>query len=93
MDDIFSDYGSKALDYLKDNEWAANALAGAATAGLTYLAAQDQIKAQRRETQRQREHQMYLSSAGDVNVDQYGDYSTLTNGALTDSGLLSQAKK
>lgn len=92
--EVLSDFGSDALEVLRQNEWAANALAGAAQAGLGYLARRDEIRAKERAADRDREHQMYMASAGDIDLAGYGNnYSTLTNGALTDAGLIRQSQK
>jgi hypothetical protein len=87
-----TDVGSSALEYLNDNEWAANALSGAAGAGLNYLVQKDQQKYQRREQQRAWDRQDTLAKPGTVNPDRY-DWSDLANGSMTNGGLISSARK
>jgi hypothetical protein len=87
-----AEYGSKALDYLTENEWAANAVAGAATAGLNYLAAKEEQDFRREEADRAWDRKLHLSEAGTVDGEKY-DWSDLANGGLTDGGLISQARK
>lgn len=87
-----ADYGSKALDYLQDNEWAANALAGAAAGGAAYLLQKDQQNFERRENDRAWNRKLHLSEAPTVDEGQY-DWSDLSSGSLTDGGLISQARK
>lgn len=86
------DAGSDALDYLQNNEWAANALAGAAAAGGAYLLQKDQQNYQRREQQRAWDRQDELAKPGQLNQGQY-DWSDLASGNITDGGLISQARK
>lgn len=86
------DAGSTALDYLNDNEWAANAVAGAAGAGAAYLLQKDQQKYQRREQQRAWDRQDELAQPGTVSNAKY-DWSDLASGSMTDGGLISQATK
>jgi len=76
-----------AATYLNENEWAANALTGAATAGAGYLVQKDQQKATRRESDKAWERKVSLSQAPDIDMNQY-DWSDLSNGSLTDGGLI-----
>lgn len=87
-----SDYGSAALDYLEDNEWAANAVAGAATAGLNYLVAKDEQDFRREEADRLWNRKMELTKAGTLDAGKY-NWSNLADGGLTDGGLIAAAKK
>lgn len=87
-----ADYGSQALDYLAENEWAANALAGAAVAGVSYLTAKEEQDFRREESDRAWDRKLHLSEAGSVDEAKY-DWSDLANGGLTDGGLISQAKQ
>ena len=84
--------GSTALDYLEDNEWAANALAGAAAGGLAYLNAQEERDFRREESDRAWDRKLHLAEAPNIDAGQY-DWSDLTQGGLTDGGLIAQAKR
>lgn len=70
-----------AFNYIDNNEWAANALAGAAGAGLSYLGQKDIQKRQEKiyRMREDREDNRFFvgGSAG------MGSYGSLTNGLLT----------
>lgn len=92
MWETIADYGSSALDYLNDNEWAANALAGAAGAGAAYLLQKDQQKYERRQQQRAWDRKDDLAKPGTINQNKY-DWSDLASGSLTNGGLISRAQR
>ena len=75
---------SSAFNYLSENEWAANAVAGAATAGLNYYANKEAAKEAEKMARKQNEwaNQRYYSQTG--GVDLVGGYrgGSLTNGIL-----------
>lgn len=78
--------------YFSNNEWAANALAGAAAGGAAYLMQKDQQDFQRREADKAWDRKVSLAKGGDVDMAKY-DWSDLSSGGLTDGGLISQAKR
>ncbi|WP_020409801.1 hypothetical protein [Hahella ganghwensis] len=74
---------SKAWDYVNENEWAADAIAGAAGAGLTYLQQKDQQKHEERLYRMRNDwenERYYAQGAGNSKSTQYG---SLTKGLLT----------
>jgi len=81
--DAFSEVGN----YLNENEWAANALAGAAAGGAAYLAQKDQQKFQRRESDKAWERKVSLAQAPKMNMDKY-NWSDLSAGSMTNGGLI-----
>ena len=81
--DAFSEVGT----YLNENEWAANALTGAAAGGAAYLAQKDQQKYERRATDKAWERKVSLSQAPNINMDKY-NYSDLSSGSMTNGGLI-----
>lgn len=86
-----ADAASSAFDYIGDNEWAANAIAGAASAGLSYYQAEQEDKRRREAEDRAWDRKMSLAQAPEVDQSKY-DWSNLASGELTDGGLLKQAQ-
>lgn len=89
--------GSQALadvgTYLSENEWAANAMAGAAVGAANYLTQKDQQKYERRETDKAWDRKVSLAKAPDVDMDKY-NWSDLSGGSMTNGGLIgAQMKK
>lgn len=98
-----SDMGSMASqamssvgNYFQDNQWAADALAGGAAAGLNYMAQKDEQEFkenfQRRQEERAWDKRMHLAEAPNIDTKQY-DWSDLASGSLTDGGLIAGAQK
>lgn len=85
-DDISGAFTATA-NYMNENEWAANALSGAASAGAGYLLQKDQQKAVRRESDKAWERKVSLSQAPNIDMNQY-DWSDLSSGSLTNGGLI-----
>lgn len=86
------DFGSSVFDYISENEWAANFVAGAATGAGQYLLQEDQQKHERdllREKQRFEVDVNNIAPASGVNTAAYT--AGLVNGKLT-NGLLAQKK-
>ena len=70
-------------EFLNENEWAADALSGAAVGAATYLTQKDEQEARRKEVTTKFDRKTSLAQAPDINMQGYG----LTNGKLT-NGLL-----
>ena len=70
-------------EFLNENEWAADALSGAAVGAATYLTQKDEQEARRKEATTKFDRKTSLAQAPDINMQGYG----LTNGKLT-NGLL-----
>jgi len=78
-------------EYLNDNEWAANALTGAAAGGAAYLAQKDQQTFDRRAQTKAWDRNMSLKQAPGINMEKY--QANLSNGQLTDGGLIAGGMK
>jgi hypothetical protein len=91
-----ADYASDAFtgvgEYLQDNEWAANALQGAAAGGAAYLVQKDQQKHERRQADKKWDRKTSLLQAPNINMEKYR-WDDMVNGGLTDNGLLSKANR
>lgn len=95
--DFFWDAGKSTAEYLNNNQWAADALKGAATGAAQYMNQRDQIKALEREGSRDREfkERLYYAKSGDIDMKKY-DFSNLagqtpfTSNAERKKGLLNQ---
>lgn len=86
-------YATRAFEYINDNQWAADALAGAAVAGGQYLMQKDQQDFQREQSDQAWRRKLSLTEAPELNKDDY-NWSNLTDGGLTGSGgLISRANK
>jgi hypothetical protein len=85
-------YASDAFSYVQNNEWAANAVAGAATAGAGYLIQKDQQDYDTRREDKAWNRKMELTKAPTIDGAAY-DWSSLTDGGLTDGGLITQANQ
>src|SRR5690554_3605790 len=85
-------YVTDAFNYIKKNEWAANAIAGAAVAGGNYLLQKDQQKFQQRQEDRAWNRKLELTKAPSLDGSKL-DWSNLVDGGLTGSGLISEASK
>lgn len=87
----FANTASDALtevgNYLNENEWAANALAGAAAGGAAYLAQKDQQKFDRRQTDKAWERKLSLAKAPNMDMNKY-QWSDLSSGSMTNGGLI-----
>lgn len=83
-------YTSMAFDYVKDNEWAADALAGAAGAAGAYMMQEDQQKHERDMNREKRSFDVSVNNVapGQINMANYGAGLT-KNGMLTE-GLLTK---
>jgi len=81
VDSVSSGFTS-AFDYLDNHEWAANALAGGAAAGLSYLGQKDIQKNQEKlyRMREDREDNRFFVNSGGAGM---GSYGSLTNGLLT----------
>jgi len=79
-------------DFFQNNQWAADAAAGAAAAGLNYMAQKDEQEFQRRETDKAWDRKMHLAKAPDINMDKY-HWNDLASGSLTDGGLIAGGMK
>jgi len=91
---LFGDegYATEAFGFLKKNEWAANAVAGAAVAGGNYLLQKDQQEYDTRREDKAWNRKMELTKAPTINKADY-DWSNLSGGGLMGGGLISQAKR
>jgi len=71
-------------EFLNENEWAADALSGAAVGAATYLTQKDEQEARRKEATTKFDRKTSLAQAPDINMQGYGLTSgKLTNGLLT----------
>jgi hypothetical protein len=90
------DYASDAFTevgvYFQDNEWAANALQGAAAGGAAYLVQKDQQEHERRQADKKWDRETSLLQAPNINMEKYR-WDDMVNGGLTDRGLLSKANR
>ena len=89
--EMASDAFSAVGEYMSENEWAANALTGAAVGGANYLMQKDKQKAERRATDKAWDRKVSLAKAPNIDKSQY-DWSDLANGSLTNGGLISSAQ-
>lgn len=85
-------YATNAFKYVNENQWAADALAGAAVAGGQYLLQKDQQQYQEEQDDKAWRRKLSLTEAPELNKDQY-QWSNLTDGGLTGNGLISKAKQ
>lgn len=85
-------YTSEAFGFIKNNEWAADALAGAAGAAGAYMMQEDQQKHERDMAREKRSFDVSVNNVepGAVDMSNYGSGLTkngmLTNGLLTKKG-------
>ena len=71
-------------EFLNENEWAADALSGAAVGAATYLTQKDEQEARRKEATTKFDRKTSLAQAPDINMQGYGlNNGKLTNGLLT----------
>ena len=89
--ETLSGYATTAFEYVRDNEWAANAVAGAAVAGGQYLLQKDQQEYQTRREDKSWDRRMELTKAPKLNREDY-DWSNLAGNGLN-GGLISQANQ
>jgi len=91
-DGVVSGAFSAVGEYFEKNQWASDALAGGAAAGLNYMAQKDEQEFQRRETDKAWDRKMHLAKAPDINMDKY-HWNDLASGSLTDGGLIAGGMK
>jgi len=71
-------------EFLNENEWAADALTGAAVGAGNYLVQKDKQEARRKEATTKFDRKTSLAQAPDINMQGYGlTKGKLTNGLLT----------
>lgn len=94
---VASDAMSGVGSFLEENQWASDALAGGAAAGLNYLSQKDEQKFLRRQEDRAWDRKMHLAKAPDIDKEKYNwtdmASGSVTNGGLTNGGLISGAQK
>jgi hypothetical protein len=90
VDPVSSAFSETGI-YLNDNEWAADALSGAAVGAATYLTQKDKQKADRRAETKAWDRDMSLKQAPGINMEKY--QANLPNGQLTDGGLIAGGMK
>ena len=88
--EALSGYATTAFNYVSNNEWAANAVAGAAVAGGQYLLQKDQQKYDTQREDKAYNRRMELTKAPTINKADY-DWSNLSGDGLVGGGLISQA--
>lgn len=90
--DDAASYASNAFNYIKDNEWAGDLVAGAAGAAGSYLMQEDQQKHDRDMLREKRSYEVNVNNVapGEFSMTNYGAGLTqnglLTNGALAKKG-------
>ena len=88
--EALSGYATTAFNYVSNNEWAANAVAGASVAGGQYLLQKDQQKYDTQREDKAYNRRMELTKAPTINKADY-DWSNLSGDGLVGGGLISQA--
>ena len=84
--------GSAAFDYIGENEWAANALGGAAGAAGAYMMQEDEQAHERDLLREKRSYDVNISNVapGEMDMSNYG--AGLTKNGMLTNGLLTKNK-